>query len=80
MFVYIAFSAFGILLALFLAVFKKKSQYRLVSAIIAAAITVANGEMIARIAASSKAKIFNTFIYIIPFFGNLQRFSVRTLR
>ena len=46
MFVYIAFSAFGILLALFLAVFKKKSQYRLVSAIIAAAITVGVGALI----------------------------------
>ena len=46
MFAYIAFSAFGILLALFLAVFKKKSRYRLVSAIIAAAITVGVGALI----------------------------------
>ncbi len=43
MLAYIAFSAFGILLALFLAVFKKKSRYRLVSAIIAAALAAGAG-------------------------------------
>ena len=43
MLAYIAFSAFGILLALFLAVFKKKCRYRLVSAIIAAALAVGAG-------------------------------------